>query len=237
MLKPFLVFMCPKCKNFTNAPVGQKRRRCSYCGKIIDITKAATAIFDSPEKASAAVKQFNASRGGDAFDQAVRKTREKMKELIPLTKLRASDVKSNLRQDLPSGKARRLMRLLENEATEKACTLDRIELLCAEYQLDWAWVEHQLTKLANRGVIVFPRPWSIRLVQIASASSKSDLKIDASKEIIVLLKKAGGEMLFDEIVKHFALADVGIDSVEESLDHLMSRGEIYEPKSGMISLI
>ncbi|NHJ12579.1 MAG: hypothetical protein EAX95_02840 [Candidatus Thorarchaeota archaeon] len=160
-----------------------------------------------------------------------------MKDLIPLSKLDASDVKSDLRRDLPSGKANRLMRLLEREAIDEPCTLDRIEVLCEDYQLEWIWVEDQLTKLANRGIIVFPRPWSIQLVQEASAGSASVTKMDISKEIKVLLRKSGGEMHFDELVKNFTSKGISRESIEGSLDQLMNRGEIYQPRSGLISLI
>lgn len=237
MLKPYLVFMCPKCRNFTNAPAGQKRRRCSYCGKIIDITKAATAVFDTPEQASLAVKQFNASRGGDAFEQAVEKSKERVRDLIPPSKLSVDDVKGSPRRDLPSGKGKRLMRLLEREAADAACTLDEIESLCDEYQLEWQWVEEQLAKLANRGILVFPRPWSVQLVRESSRKSDTRKNVDISKEIVVLLKEFGGEILFDELVKHFASADIDMDSIIESLDRLMNRGEVYEPRSGLISLV
>ncbi len=236
-MKPFLVFMCSKCRSFTNAPAGQKHRRCSFCGNIIDITKAASAVFDSPEMAVAAVKEFNASRGGDAFERAVEKSKERLLSLIPQDRLKTQDVESSIETTLPSGKGNRLMRLLEKEAKDDACSLDRIESLCKEYYLDWAWVEEQLTKLSNQGLVVFPRPWTVRLVQESSRRMESKTSIDVSKEILTLLKESGGEIHFDRLVKHFGEMGVSPSSVESSLNSLMNRGVIYEPRPGLVSLI
>jgi hypothetical protein len=229
--------MCPKCRNFTNAPVGQKRRRCSYCGKIIDITKAASAVFDTPEMAVVAVKEFNASRGGDAFERAVEKSREKLLSLMPPNQLKSQDVESSTETTLPSGKSKRLMRLLEKEAKDEACALDRIESLCKEYHLDWIWVEDQLTKLSNRGLVVFPRPWTVKLVQEPVGEMEVTTSIDVSKDILELLRKSGGEIYFDALAKHFAEMGVSVASVESSLNSLMNRGAIYEPRPGLVSLI
>ena len=236
-MKPFLVFMCSKCRNFTNAPAGQKHRKCSYCGKIIDITKAASAVFDSPEMAVVAVKEFNASRGGDAFEKAVEKSRERLLSLMPSEQLESHDVESSSETELPSGKGKRLMRLLEKEAKDDACTLDRIETLCMEYHLEWAWVEEQLIKLSNRGLVAFPRPWTVKLVQEPVGEMESKTSIDVSKEILEVLKNSGGKIPFDALAKHFGELGVNVSSVESSLNSLMNRGVVYEPRPGLVSLI
>ncbi|MHA1576508.1 MAG: hypothetical protein ACTSU3_04035, partial [Candidatus Thorarchaeota archaeon] len=67
--------------------MGQKRRRCSYCGTIINISKAACALFDSPDAASTAVKMFNASKGGDDFEKAVDKSKDRIRTLMPVTRI------------------------------------------------------------------------------------------------------------------------------------------------------
>ncbi|MFW9846619.1 MAG: hypothetical protein ACFFD6_07720, partial [Candidatus Thorarchaeota archaeon] len=173
MSKPFLVFMCPKCRNFTNAPVGQKHRRCSYCGTIIDITKAASALFDSPEKASAAVKEFNASRGGEEFHEAVERSKDRVRALLPSKQVRKKDIFAKEEGELPSRKSQRLMKLLEKEAKTNPCSLDRIADVCSDYQLDWSWTEDQINKLANRGELIFPRPWMIQLVGTSGENLES----------------------------------------------------------------
>ncbi|MGY5875866.1 MAG: hypothetical protein RTU30_08980 [Candidatus Thorarchaeota archaeon] len=236
-MKKYFVFPCSQCRNFTTAPVGQKRRRCSYCGKIIDIGKAARALFDTPETATAAVKEFNA-RGSEEFQKAVEKSKDRIRALIPETKIDAENLSEKVSSDLPEGKMKRLMALLEKEAKNANCTLGRVEELCEKYQLEWAWVEEQLLKLANSGVLIFPRPWTVRLVVINEDDKKKDsLQVDVSKDILEVLRKWGGSGGLIELLEHFGEVAVSQSSVESSLANLLSKGEIYEPRPGRVSLV
>ena len=230
--------MCPKCRNFTTAPVGQKRRRCSYCGTIINIAKASCALFDSPEKASAAVKAFNASRGGDEFENAVETSKERIQAFLPSEKINAGDIATSSHGNLPSGKRARLMSLLEKEAKNKPCSLDRIESLCTTHQLDWPWVELQLNGLANSGVVIFPRPWTVKLVPTSMAKPENVRPDrDVSNEIIDLLRGSSETIHIDEIIHHFERDGITASSVEKSLERLMRKGEVFEPKPGKVQLI
>lgn len=229
--------MCSKCHNFTNAPVGQKHRRCSYCGSIIDISKAASALFDTPEMASSAVKEFNASRGGDEFERAVERSRERILALLPKQRVSAEDISSNEDIERPPGKRKRLMKLLHKEAKTASCSLDRIEELCPEYELDWKWVEEQLEGLSNSGTLVFPRPWSVQLVVSDDLSEvKETTSKDVTVEILTLLQGSEKMIKVVDIVSTFRGQGISEKSVESSLEKLMQKGEIFEPKSGYISL-
>jgi hypothetical protein len=230
--------MCPKCHRFTNAPVGQKRRRCSYCGKIIDISKAAVAMFDDQHAATKATKEFNAS-GSDEFHKAVERSRERVQELVPTETISAEDLSDDSEEsELPAGKTKRLMTLLEREAREKSCSLDRIEELSPDYQLEWDWVEEQLTKLGNRGTLVFPRPWSVKLVGTSSDGSEEDSReVDVSKDILRLLKEQDGRLSVRKLIAHYGKKSVSENSVFTSLDRLMNSGDIYQPKPGLVSLV
>ncbi len=237
-MKPYLVFKCPKCQNFTNAPAGQKRRRCSYCGKIIDITRAACAIFDTPELASVAVKEFNAARGGDEFQRSVECSRERVLALMPKDNVKASDISDGNSTQSPLGKQKRLMNLLKKEASKAPCSLDRIEQLCSGYELDWKWVESQLENLSNNGTLIFPRPWSVLLVTTEDKDKVNDSKIqDVSVEILALLSKSEDSFKVSDLIHKFEEKGITETSVMSSLDKLMQRGEIFEPKSGHIQLV
>ena len=230
--------MCPKCRNFTNAPVGQKRRRCSYCGKIINIAKAARALYDNPDAATTAVKEFNAARGGDAFEKAVERSREKLRALVPEKRLHAEDISEGMDAPVPSGKRKRLMLLLEREAADAPCALGKIESLCEAYQLGWTWVESQLTNLANHGTLIFPNPWSIQLVKVSIKEAKvSSDRTNVSDAILVLLKNKGEHLRVDDIIVHLQQEGVSQDSVIASLERLMRKGDIFEPKPGVVSRI
>ena len=235
-MKPFLVFMCTKCRNFTNAPVGQKHRRCSYCGTIIDISKAATALFDTPKMASDAVKEFNASRGGDEFDLAVERSKERIRALLPKDPVKVEEISSS-DTSTPPGKRKRLMKLLQKEASRSQCSLDRIEELCPNYELDWKWVEGQLEGLSNSGVLIFPRPWSVQLVVTDDTTkSKETTSRDVTMEILSLLQESKEPLRVRDLVKRFGEKGISEKSVETSLEKLMQKGEIFEPRSGHVSL-
>jgi hypothetical protein len=237
-LKPFLVFKCPKCKNFTNAPAGQKRRRCSYCGTIIDITKAACALFDSPEQASNAVKEFNAARGGDEFQKSVDRSRDRVRALMPKETVAASDISDEETASKTPGKRRRLMALLEREAKKAPISLDRIEELCPRYELDWKWVEGQLEGLSNSGTLIFPRPWSVLLV--VSEDNNDDTETvsrDVTVDILAHLSESDKSIKVTDLIKWFEENGISEASVVSSLEKLMQRGEVFEPRSGHIRLV
>jgi LSD1 subclass zinc finger protein len=236
-LKPFLVFKCSKCKNFTNAPAGQKRRRCSYCGTIIDITKAACALFDSPEQASTAVKEFNAARGGDEFQKSVERSRERVLALMPKENMTASDISDGETAPTQPGKRKRLMSLLEKEAKKAPISLDRIEELCEKYELDWKWVEGQLEKLSNNGTVIFPRPWSVQLVALENKESEDDAVRDVTVDILALLSESEDAIRVVDLIKRFEEKGIGETSVVSSLEKLMQKGEIFEPRSGHVRLV
>ncbi len=236
-MKSFFVFMCPKCRNFTNAPVGQKRRRCSYCGHIIDIRKAAKAVFDSPQQASSAVKAYNASRGGDDFEKAVERSKARVLAFMPSEPIRREDLAGGKGEQPSQGKRGTLMRLLGDNASKEPCPLDRLEDLCSKAGLDWNWVERQIQGLSNSGQLVFPRPWTVRLVVEEKTTDNKETRRDVSLGILTLLSERGRKMKVRDIIRYFEERGVAESSVEESLEKLMRSGEIYEPKTGLVSLL
>jgi hypothetical protein len=234
-LKKYFVFMCSKCKHFTLAPTNQKSRRCSYCGSIINIEKATKALFDSPDQATEAVKQFNA-KGSDDFEKAVERSRERIRSLVPRERIEIKSFETG--SELPPGKTKRLMKLLEVEAKEDSISLGKIESLCEQYQLEWSWVEMQLTKLSNAGVIIFPKPWTVKLVPTTESNlEEKKRQVDVSKDIILILQKHRKEMTLQEFVDIFNQKGVSKISVESSLAKLLRDGEIYEPRPNTIALV
>jgi hypothetical protein len=194
-------------------------------------------LFDSPEKASLAVKEYNASRGGDAFRKVVEASRERVKALLPSEKLTVKDVVGKSDGDLPSGKTQRLLKLLEKEASERDCSLDRIAEICPEYQLEWRWVEDQLNKLSNQGVLIFPKPWTVKLVDSPAEKTAKSPVIDVTKDLMLLVQELGGEARVAAVIEHFEKLGISQESVEASLDRLMNQGVIYVPKTGIIGLV
>lgn len=236
-MNKFFVFMCPQCQHFTNAPVSQKRRRCSYCGTIIDITKAARALVDDHDAAANAVRAYNASKGGDEFEKAVDRSRDRVRELVPTKKLTADEISSEDNMEVPTGKRSRLLSLLDKHARDEPLTLTKLEELCSDYKLDWLWVEKQLTTMANGGVLIFPRPWTVKLVKIPDKKLERESTVrDISKDILVLLKRKEDGLTIQAIIEYFESSGISSASVEASLEKLMRSGDIYEPRPGYIDL-
>ncbi|TFH09677.1 MAG: DUF1922 domain-containing protein [Candidatus Thorarchaeota archaeon] len=237
-MKQYVVFMCSKCKGFTNAPADQKKRRCSYCGSIIDITKANLALFDSPEQASNAVKEFNASKGGNEFKNAVERSRERVKALMPSEHINTDDITTKGEESSPQGNQRRLMAILEKEARGTSCTLDRLEELTTAGGLSWVWVEKQIESLSNSGALLFPRPWTVQLVIPDDSDIPTQISIkDVSLEIIEFLRQSGKALKVDEIVSHFKKKGVSEASVDSSLERLLRSGDIFQPTTSTLKLV
>lgn len=230
--------MCPKCRNFTNAPAGQKRRRCSYCGFIIDITHAAVDLADDQTQASEKVRQYNASRGGDEFSKSVERSRERVRALLPKVTPTITSAQPEDTPVAPTAKRARLLSILEKHAKDQPLSLDRLEDFAQSSMLDWTWVEKQLNLLANNGVLIFPRPWSVRLVRVLDSSEDKDvLPKDVSQEILNLLKQSKDGLDVEYIMRYFDKKGVLSESVELSLEKLMKSGEIYEPHTGNVKVI
>ncbi|MFX1415467.1 MAG: hypothetical protein ACFFC0_01595, partial [Promethearchaeota archaeon] len=110
--------------------------------------------------------------------------------------------------------------------------------LAPEYQLNWRWVEEQINKLSNQGILIFPKPWTVKLVPAAVAETQEPTAtIDASMEIVAFLEELGRKASVVEIIEHFQSQGVSQNSVEMSLNRLMKRGLLYEPYPGMVSLV
>jgi hypothetical protein len=228
--------MCSDCRNFTLAPWGQKRRRCSYCGNLINIRKASCAIFDGHEAASNAVREFNAVRGGDEFKKAVEKSRERLHALMPSERIEIKEISEQDETTRRYGKRKRLMILLQKEAS-KPCSLGRLEEQCEKYKLEWVWVEKQLLKLSNSGHVIFPRPWQVRLVgQLEEENDSKKSVIDISSEIVAILEEKGSMEVID-LRKHFETKGISQESIDSSLDKLMKKGELFEPSQGIVKLV
>jgi hypothetical protein len=229
--------MCPKCKNFTNSPVGQKHRRCSYCGTIIDVTKANVALFDGADQALVAVKEFNAARGGDEFQKAVERSRDRYRSLLPEEQADADRIATDEQFPLP-GKQARLMSILQEEARKKPCTLDQLEDLCTTQGLDWTWVEKAIQGLSNSGALIFPRPWEIQLVQtVEETFPEESMRRDVASEIIAFLRAHKRKARVDEIIEYFKERGISEESVDSSLERLMRSGDIFQPTVGYVSLV
>jgi hypothetical protein len=130
------------------------------------------------------------------------------------------------------------MELLEKEAKKTPCSLDRIEELCLDFELDWKWVEGQLEGLSNSGTLIFPRPWSVQLVVTENKDRKGEAtNKDVTVDILAILSETKDPIQIIDIIKRFEDKGISENSVVSSLEKLMSKGEIFEPRSGYVRLV
>jgi LSD1 subclass zinc finger protein len=238
-MRQYYVFMCSNCRRFTNAPVGRKHRRCSYCGKIVNILKANVALFQDQHEAIAAVQKFNAS-GSDEFEKAVEHSRDKVRSLMPAQPIGIEELsrEDSFSESIPAGRMNRLLALLETMARTAPCNLDDLKLASEKQMLEWDWVEQTLSKLADEGSVAFPRPWSVQMVRPSSeGGEKAVLRRDLTKEIRKLLQDNGGEMSVTAIGDHYEKAGISWESVEPSLNILLQTGIVFEPRPGVLRLV
>ncbi len=197
------------------------------------------ALFEDQRLAIMAVKEFNAGKS-DEFRLAVERSRDRLRELMPSKELKVEDIATieEGESGLPTGKMARLMRMLEREARDTPCDLDRLRSLSESYRLDWSWVEESLNKLASAGVITFPRPWTVRLVEARQSEERpAGGLVDVSRDIVRFLTENGGSATLDEIFKHFAEHGILQASIELSLDRLMQSGKVYRTSAGKFHLL
>ena len=146
------------------------------------------------------MKEFNAARGGDDFQKSVDRSRERVLSLMPKETVKASDISDGERAPRQPGKRKRLMSLLEKEAKKAPISLDRIEVLCSKYELDWKWVEGQLEGMSNSGALIFPRPWSVQLVVAEDKDSENVAVRDVTVDILALLSESNESIRMIDLI-------------------------------------
>ena len=126
---------------------------------------------------------------------------------------------------------------MKSKAKNAPISLDRIEEFCLKYELDWKWVEGQLEGMSNSGALIFPRPWSVQLVVSEEIDRGNEAVRDVTVDILALLSESDESIRVMDLIKRFE--DIGISetSVESSLEKLMQKGEIFEPRSGHVQQV
>lgn len=244
-MQRFLVFKCPKCGAFLYAPINQKTRRCTYCNHIIKINPNECQIANSIEEASKLVKKYNASKNTDEFIMAVEASRDSIREIYDYLNSQSSSASSRPTEYISGGKSRTFWSLLVKFA-KVPISLDKFREITERHKLDWLWVSESLEKLAQDGVIIFPRPWEILLVSddglpgIKEENNKgSNRKSSKSLErlIVEFLEAHNMPIKKSEIIREIEKYGFESQEIQKSLDKMKAKGIIYEPKIEWISLV
>jgi len=240
--KRFVVFRCPVCGKFTYAPLGQKTRLCSFCGKIIRIDARHAIVTDDAKQASLLVKRYNLKGGEKSYLEALKSQKEELLNLIEEGK--------HLLESLPEGKtavssskARRMFSMLKENCINPI-NIDELKELCKKYNLEWDWVREQLEILAREGTVIFPKPWLLQYISdeyvegyvpekktLQKRNSLYQMK-NLRKVLTSILRERIEPISYTELVEILKAKGFTLTEIEEAVRKLSMEGLLMEPRPG-----
>ncbi|MHA1606082.1 MAG: DUF1922 domain-containing protein [Candidatus Freyarchaeota archaeon] len=211
----YAVFKCPKCGRYTFAPASSKSRLCSNCGKIIKVDLSRAEIVGDARRASELVRYRNAKEAPPNVKQAIRMKGEDAR-LPPREGVRSSSL---------------LLKMLAERCSDTPISLDVLDSLCKEYDLDPGWVREKLPELGVKGIVFFPTPWTLKFID---RKRKPEVKSRKMGNIykVVLDALSRSSLSESEIVELLAEQGFSPQQVEEAIEALHNRGLIIEVKPG-----
>jgi len=240
--KKFVVFRCPVCGKFTYAPLGQKTRLCSFCGKIIRIDPRTAVITDDAKQASLLVKRYNLKGGEKSYLEALKAQKERVLDLIEEVE-QPSEILPEEETSVSLSKARRMFVMLR-ERCSNPINIDELGKLCKKYGLEWDWVREQLELLAKEGTVIFPRPWLLQYIgeeDVEGYTSKTKQlrekkllhQIKNLRRIIASILRGRKEpMSYAELTEILTSEGFTLEEIEETMRKLFLEGLLVEPKPG-----
>jgi len=240
--KRFVVFRCPVCGKFTYAPLGQKTRLCSFCGKIIRIDARQAIVVEDARQASFLVKRYNLKGGEKNYLETLKAQKKELLNLIeeveevPESSYEGKEVAS-------SSKTRRMFIMLKENCTNPI-NIDELRELCKKYNLEWDWVREQLEVLSKEGTVIFPKPWLLQYISDENVEGYVPKKRPSRKKnslyqvknlrkaLANVLKDKNEPVSYDELVEILKAKGFTLEEIEETVRKLSMEGLLIEPKPG-----
>lgn len=243
MRKKFVVFRCPVCGKFTYAPLGQKTRLCSFCGKIIRIDPRTAVITDDAKQASLLVRRYNLKGGEKSYLEALKAQKRKVLDSIKEMEQISEPSPEENETSVSLSKARRMFVMLKEECSNPI-NIDELGKLCKKYRLEWDWVRDQLELLAKEGTVIFPRPWLLQYIGGGNVEGyalktkhlrekKSLYQIKNLRKIIAtILRERKEPISYVELTETLTGEGFALEEIEEIVRKLFLEGLLVEPKPG-----
>lgn len=226
--KKYAVLICPICKHYTYSSINIKNRICPYCGKIIDARKHIIKILDTAKDASLVVRTLNLKN---------RKT--KAISDIEIGFSISPSKKASRTEDIKNFK--QLIFLLRTHAKTMPISIDAFLDICVEDGLDASWVKERLERLANEGLLVYPRPWELQYFQDSeNSTNERNKKLKYSKlytRIVSILRKNKNGLTLEKIYKLLDDTSISIVELEKALKRLLDEGELFSPKNNFYKIV
>jgi len=240
--KRFVVFRCPICGKFTYAPLGQKTRLCSFCGKIIKIDIRQAIVVDDARQASFLVKRYNLKGGEKNYLKALKAQKEKLLDLIEEME-ELPELSDEGKEVKVSSKTRRMLIMLK-ENCGTPINIDELRKLCKKYNLEWDWVREQLEVLMKEGTVIFPKPWLLQYISDETVEGYVPGKRQPQKKnslyqaknlhkaLANILRERNEPISYAELVKILKSKGFTLEEIEETVRKLSMEGILMEPRPG-----
>jgi len=221
--KSYLIVRCKNCGRYTYAPKGQKTRLCVYCGKIIRVDEIGAKEFPDAESARRYVQLLNAG-------YIKLQTKNNVSEYIESNiDKKSEDIVEGVSLSY-SQKQKRILQIL----SKGPITLTRLLSEAEKYGVDEDSAKELIEKLNRDGLIYFPKPWIVALVEkIGNEGKKQKVSGRQKKLVLSVLKKVRRATVTSLIEA------TGLDKevLEDILQQLINDGVVIKPKSGTYEVL
>lgn len=233
----FYIIRCPRCGRFTYAPTTQKTRLCVYCQRVFKINPLNAVFVDEAQTAQVRVKLYQTGKHHKEFMEAVEKSREKIKALLPSANVDIEQLQDSKHKTQPiSTRRRELERILYQNARKEALDLQMLEKECAKAGIPWDWAAQQIETLIRTGHLISPKPWQVRLVtdefQPNDSTGKPVSTINLARTISEILSKAKTAISQEEIISQLEERGIASTGIDEALNRLRTQGYILKTSEG-----
>jgi hypothetical protein len=233
----YYIIRCPQCGRYTYAPTRQKTRLCVFCHRIFKINPLDAIFEEDATTARTRVKLYQTGKHHKEFLEAVEKSREHIRELVPETRVEIEELQGEKQERLPASLRRReFERILHQQARNFPIDLQNIEEACEKAGIPWSWAVKQIQTLIQSGNLIAPKPWQIQLVSSDSSSAEISQKSKSiptiARKIGEILRRVPTSLNINQIREHLGIESLSNEYIEQALDLLRTQGYVLMTTKG-----
>lgn len=233
----YYIIRCPQCGRYTYAPTRQKTRLCVFCQRIFKVNPLNAIFEEDAIKARTRVKLYQTGKHHKEFLEAVEKSRDTIRSLIPETPIDVGTLDEEKPEPLPVSSRRQEFELiLYHQARDAPVDLQIIEEACEKVGIPWSWAVKQIQMLIQSGHIIAAKPWQIQLVSSDLSSTKKPQKAvtttRVARKISEILRKSSMPLNGTQIREQMSHEAISSDDIEKALELLRAQGYVLKTTQG-----